>query len=338
MREAEYWELREGKVACHLCPNRCVIADGQRGRCLGRGNTGGQMTLSNYPQVVAAHLDPIEKKPLYHFFPGSAILSVGTFGCNLSCRFCQNCEISQNEVPGEAIPPERLAEMAGQAPDNIGVAFTYTEPGIWFEYVKDTAPLLRRAGRQTVLVTNGYLSEKPWDELCGLSQAMNIDLKSFRDEFYRTLCGGSLAPVLRNIEAAVKAGVHVELTTLVVTGRNDDPAEFAELVAWVTALSPEIPLHISRYFPRFRETAPSTPPSTLETFYELARRKLRYVYVGNLDTSHGQDTVCPACGQAVIERHGYRVASRLQGNRCPCGQTLPIIVGTGTNPTGPGPR
>ncbi len=324
MRAAEFWEIREGKIDCRLCPNRCLLAEGRRGRCHGRGARDGKMTLYNYPIAVAAHLDPIEKKPLYHFFPGSAILSVGTFGCNLSCRFCQNCEISQQEVPGDEVPPARLAEMAARAPDNIGVAFTYTEPGIWFEYIKDTAPLLRQAGQQVVLVTNGYLEDAPWRELCGLTDAMNIDLKSFREAFYRDLCGGQLAPVLRNIETAVRAGVHVELTTLVVTGRNDDPAEFEEMVRWVAALSPEIPHHISRFFPRFRETAPPTPTATLVTFAEIARRHLRYVYVGNADLDQGQDTLCPTCRATVIERHGYRIRSHLAGNRCPCGTMLPI--------------
>ncbi|RCK78878.1 MAG: Radical SAM, Pyruvate-formate lyase-activating enzyme like [Candidatus Ozemobacter sibiricus] len=326
MRHAEYWEPRDDRLDCRLCPNRCLIAEGRRGRCHGRGARNGQMILYNYSIVVAAHLDPIEKKPLYHFFPGSNILSVGTFGCNLSCRFCQNCEISQEEVPGEEVSPARLAEMAARTPGNIGVAFTYTEPGIWFEYIKDTAPLLRQAGQQVALVTNGFLEDAPWRELCGLTDAMNIDLKSFRDEFYRGLCGGQLAPLLRNIETAVRAGVHVELTTLVVTGRNDDPAEFEELVRWVAALSPEIPHHISRYFPRFRETAPPTPTATLAAFAEIARRHLRYVYVGNADLPQGQDTVCPACGTTVITRHGYRIRAHLAGNRCRCGQALSIRV------------
>lgn len=324
MRKARFWEARDGKADCRLCPNHCSIAQGRRGLCLGRGNSGGEMALYNYARVVAANLDPIEKKPLYHFFPGSAILSVGTFGCNLACRFCQNYDISQSEVPGQIITPGELADRSAATPGNIGVAFTYNEPGVWFEYIMDCAPLLEKRNQQVVLVTNGYLEDKPWAELCRVTQAMNIDLKSFRDEFYREVCHGKLAQVLRNIESAWRAGVHVELTNLVVTGLNDDQKDFEKLVDWVASLSTEIPLHLSRYFPRFKESAPPTEVTTLEAFFEVARRKLHYVFVGNCATAHGQDSLCPNCGAVLIERRGYNTVVKIEAPTCSCGKSLPI--------------
>ena len=283
------------------------------------------MTLFNYGCVVAANLDPVEKKPLYHFHPGKSILSVGTFGCNLACRFCQNCDISQQEVPGQILTPKDLAESATKSPDNIGVAFTYNEPGIWYEFIMDCAPLLLELNKKVVLVTNGYLEKKPWENLCSVTQAMNIDLKAFQDDFYKKICHGSLAPILKNIETAWRAGVHVELTNLVVTGLNEDPADFERLVDWVAGLSPDIPLHLSRYFPKFKESAPPTDASILENFRRIAKEKLNYVFVGNLTSSEGQNTICPGCGSVLIERRGYQTFARIAGPRCSCGRAIPIM-------------
>lgn len=281
------------------------------------------MVLDSYARIVAANVDPIEKKPLYHFFPGRPIYSIGSFGCNLHCRFCQNADISQHRHVGSELLPAQLVNEAKSIKDNIGVAFTYNEPSIWFEYICDCAPLLRAAGLQTVLITNGYLESEPWAELCQQADAMNIDLKAFNDDFYRKICGGQLEPVKQNIIAAVRAGVHVEVTNLLITGLNDDLKEFSRMVDWLADVSDRMPLHISRYFPRFHETAPATDPSTIEAFVAAASKKLKFVYAGNVAVA--QDTRCPACGDMLIRRRAYETLLNYTGKTCRCGEKLPII-------------
>jgi len=281
------------------------------------------MLLDSYGRIVAANVDPIEKKPLYHFFPGRPIYSVGSYGCNLHCRFCQNADISQKKHVGSELTPQQLAIEAGSIQDNIGVAFTYNEPGIWFEYICDCAPLLRQAGLQTVLVTNGYLNPEPWAELCRYTDAMNIDLKSFNADFYKNICGGRLETVKNNIVAAINAGVHVEVTHLVVTGLNDVISEFVQLVDWLAEISDRVPLHISRYFPRYHESAPPTDPTMIVRFVETAAQKLKFVYPGNVAVD--QNTVCPACKSVLIKRHAYEVLPNYRGTTCQCGEKLPFI-------------
>jgi len=281
------------------------------------------MLLDSYERIVAANVDPIEKKPLYHFFPGRPIYSIGSYGCNLHCRFCQNADISQKKHVGSELTPQQLALEAKSIKDNIGVAFTYNEPGIWFEYICDCAPLLRQAGLQTVLVTNGYLESEPWAELCQHADAMNIDLKSFNPDFYERICGGRLETVKNNVVAAVRAGVHVEVTHLVVTGLNDVISEFAQLVDWLADLSDRVPLHISRYFPRYHESAPPTDPAVIGRFVETAAKKLKFVYPGNVAAD--QNTLCPACKSVLIRRHAYEVLRNYRGATCQCGEKLPFI-------------
>jgi len=273
--------------------------------------------------VVSASVDPIEKKPLYHLCPGRPIFSIGTYGCNLHCRFCQNADISQKKQPTAELLPQQLVAEASAVDGNIGVAFTYNEPGIWYEYILDCAPLLQQAGLMAVMVTNGYLNPGPWLDLCRVVDAMNIDLKAFNADFYQKICGGRLDTVKDNIRVAIESGVHVELTNLVVTGLNDDPAEFTALVDWVADLSDNLPLHISRYFPRYHETAPPTAPSTIERFVEIARKKLKYVYQGNLPGD--QDTRCPACGATWVARNNYQVVVTCKSETCACGHKLPFM-------------
>jgi pyruvate formate lyase activating enzyme len=281
------------------------------------------MLLDSYARIVAANVDPIEKKPLYHFFPGRPVYSIGSYGCNLHCRFCQNADISQQKHVGSELSPQQLVFEAKSIKDNIGVAFTYNEPGIWFEYICDCAPLLRQVGLQTILVTNGYLEPEPWDELCLHADAMNIDLKSFNADFYKNICGGRLETVKNNIAAAVAAGVHVEVTHLVVTGLNDDISEFTQLVDWLAGLSDCVPLHISRYFPRYHESAPPTDPALIGRFVETAAKKLKFVYPGNVAAD--QDTLCLACKSVLIRRHAYEVLCNYRGTTCQCGEKLPFI-------------
>ncbi|MGI6129370.1 MAG: AmmeMemoRadiSam system radical SAM enzyme [bacterium] len=284
MKRALYWEsLSEDKVKCHLCPHDCLISPGHAGICRMRVNKEGTLYAANYARVSSIALDPIEKKPLYHFHPGKDILSLGTVGCNLKCSFCQNYSISQEDAPTRELPPEQAVRLAKeQGPDCIGLAYTYSEPLMWYEYVLDTATLAKRAGLQNVLVTNGYIRLDPLKELLPVIHALNIDVKSFSDDFYQQLCRGRLDPVLKTVEAAVLAGCHVELTTLIIPGHNDSPTEIKSLSSFIADISPTIPLHLSRYFPQYKLNLPPTPLVTLEQAQIISREKLNYVYIGNV--------------------------------------------------------
>jgi pyruvate formate lyase activating enzyme len=319
-------------VNCELCPHRCRISEGKAGICRYRRNEGGRLVAGNYGRVSSSGYDPIEKKPLYHFRPGSTIFSVGTVGCNLGCGFCQNWQISQADAETTYLSPAAAAQLAGARPrggrQSIGIAFTYSEPVVWWEYVFDTAKAVRAMGLSNVLVTNGFIEPAPLRELLPVIDAMNIDVKSFSDGFYREVCRGKLEPVLRTVEAAHAAGVHVEVTTLLVPGLNDNEAELEALARWLGAIDRGIPLHFSRYFPNYRMTSPPpTPLATMEAAHAVARRHLDFVYLGNVMTDAGADTVCPTCGSVVIRRDGYRAfPAGLEGTGCArCGR--PIVRG-----------
>ena len=275
----------DDKIVCGLCPNACSLSEGQTGACRGRKRSGRKIVPINYGCITSAALDPIEKKPLQHFHPGSFILSVGSFGCNLHCPFCQNFEISQSgkELPHQLVTAEALAEtareMADKSPGNLGVAFTYNEPLIGYEFVLDTSKLLRNMGLSSVLVSNGMISEEYWRALLPYIDAANIDLKGWTQEFY-DWCGGDLATVKRNI--ALAAGkIHIEVTTLIIPGKNDSVEDMKEEASWLASLSPEIPLHISRYFPRWRSEIPETPVGKIMALAGTAGEYLKYVYTGN---------------------------------------------------------
>ncbi|MCD6383412.1 MAG: AmmeMemoRadiSam system radical SAM enzyme, partial [Thermoplasmata archaeon] len=237
MREAEYWEVYKGKtVRCNLCPHRCVIAEGKAGICGVRWNLGGKLYTEIYGKVTALSVDPIEKKPLYHFLPGRGILSVSSYGCNFRCLHCQNWELSQEYrkmIRPIYLSPEELLKKALNARDSVGVAFTYNEPLIWFEYLKEVMPLLRERGQHTVLVTNGFINPEPLSELLPHLSAANIDVKGFTEEFYRKIVVGKLQPVLETAKRMHSAGVHVELTYLVIPTLNDDPAQYRGFINWV---------------------------------------------------------------------------------------------------------
>lgn len=327
--EVTFYEQAGDRLHCLVCPHGCRIAAGQVGVCRQRQNEDGKLWATNYGQVSAYNLDPIEKKPLYHFHPGSWILSVGTVGCNLACGFCQNWQISQGDVPTTYLSPEQAVAAARREPGNLGLAYTYNEPLMWYEWVRDTAPLIRQAGMKNVLVTNGFINERPFAELLPYLDAINIDLKAMRPDFYREVCRARVEPVLAAIRQAVAAGPLVELTNLIVPGYNDSDEDLQQLIDWVAALSPDIPLHFSRYFPAWHFQAPATPVETLQRAYRLARQKLHYVYVGNVTGAGGEDTQCPTCGETVITRRGMATSSvRLQDGRCPrCHTELPIKTG-----------
>lgn len=269
---------------CELCFHHCTLNEGQAGLCRARGNLGGRIVPLNYGRITALALDPIEKKPLRRFYPGSFVLSVGSFGCNLRCPFCQNAQISMTgeESPTGECPPEKLVRQAESLKErgNIGLAYTYNEPLIGYEYVRDCAALVHEAGMLNVLVTNGTIEDGPWRELLPLIDGVNIDLKSFTEEYYHRL-GGDLETVKHSIILAA-GNCHVEVTTLIVPGENDSEGEMRSLSTWLASVNPEIPLHVSRFFPRYHMTdRPPTPVDKVYRLAQVAREKLRYVYTGN---------------------------------------------------------
>jgi pyruvate formate lyase activating enzyme len=326
--EARFYEkLEGGYVRCRLCPVNCRIAPGKPGICMIRTNEDGTLYASEYGNTIAVNIDPIEKKPLYHFKPGKDILSIGPNGCNLGCTFCQNWTISQEKSGTRYVSPNDLVKLA-KSNGSIGVAYTYTEPLIWFEYICDSARLLREAGLAVVLVSNGYINEDPARELFPLVDAANIDLKSIRPDFYRKVCKGKLVDVQRTIRLAFELGVHLELTNLLIPGMNDKDEEIRGLVEWVAELNPKIPLHISRYFPHYKLDNPPTPEERLEFAYETAKKKLRYVYVGNIIGLGSSDTLCQECQATLVKRNGYSIRIvDLNGNNCAiCGTKSDIVV------------
>lgn len=273
-------------VQCEICPHGCRIEEGHTGLCAARSNVGGKVACTNYGKITALALDPIEKKPLYRFHPGSNILSVGSYGCNLRCPFCQNCGISMVDMSTAEtveLTPAQLIDKALslRSSGNIGIAYTYNEPLIGYEFVYDCAGRAAENGLVNVLVTNGYVCEAPLYQILPRIDGMNIDLKGFSDGFYKTL-GGDLETVKRTIAIAV-ARCHVEVTTLIIPGENDSDAEMDAQAAWLAELSPEIPLHLSRFFPRYKYAGKSpTPPETLYRLQDIARQHLKFVYLGNI--------------------------------------------------------
>ncbi|HDS09659.1 MAG TPA: AmmeMemoRadiSam system radical SAM enzyme, partial [Firmicutes bacterium] len=258
-KEALHYEKNaDGSVQCLLCPHKCSIVSGRSGVCRIRKNIDGTLFSLNYGEVTSIAVDPIEKKPLYHFYPGTDILSAGTFGCNFKCDFCQNWEISQETPPSQYISPDKLVEIAVQE-DSFAVAYTYSEPMVWFEYVLESSKLGKEKGLKNVLVTNGYINKNPLLELTSVIDAMNIDLKGIKDEFYHNHPKGTLNPVLETIKTSFEQGVHIEITNLIIPGCNDSREDIEELVDFVAAVSPDIPMHFSRYFPHYKMDREPTP-------------------------------------------------------------------------------
>lgn len=283
--ECAFYDKEEGGVCrCRLCPRRCRILPSQRGWCRTRWNDHGTLKALTYGLVTSAALDPIEKKPLAYFHPGAVILSLGSWGCNMNCAFCQNFEISQKEPESRKVSPKDVLRLARAltAEGNIGVAWTYNEPALSFEFICHTAPLIKEAGLVNVMVSNGFISKETLEALLPLIDAWNIDLKGWHPDFYKTICGAARNPVLETIQRAHEMS-HVELTNLVIPKENDDPQCFEDMVRWIASLSPAIPLHITRFFPRWRMTnRPPTPVSTLVSLGKIARKYLTCVRIGNV--------------------------------------------------------
>jgi pyruvate formate lyase activating enzyme len=335
MKEASFYSaLEDGNVRCGLCPHRCLLGPGETGICLARTNREGKLVSDNYGKVTSLHADPIEKKPLYHFFPGSNILSAGSYGCNLKCSWCQNAGISQSGNGHFAslpltYPEEILASL--ERFSVIGLAYTYNEPVVWFEYMRDVARLVMAAGRKNVVVSNGYINADPLEELMELTHAFNIDLKAFSDAFYRRQTGGRLSPVRDTLVSIRKKGLHLEITFLVVAGLNDDTATFREMLKWISGeLGDLTVLHISRYFPAWQLHEPATPLDVMRGFYDMGREHLPFVYLGNAQQLKGtSDTYCPACRNLTIERKGYHTEIKAldDSGRCMhCLEQLPFVL------------
>jgi pyruvate formate lyase activating enzyme len=331
MEPARYWHAEaDGTVRCDLCPHRCGVHNGTRGRCRVRLAEGGQLLAWGYGRAASINLDPIEKKPLHHFHPGARVLSIGGWGCNLTCTFCQNWTISQRAPEDDTrITPAQLVAEAREC-GSIGIAYTYNEPLVGIEFIGDTARLTRAAGLVNVLVTNGFVNPAPAAELLPLIDAANIDLKSMDDAFYRRQCGGSLAPVQAFCVQAVGAGCHVEITNLVIPGLNDTDDHFRRLAEWVGArLGRGVPLHISAYRPEFQMRTPATPATTLARALRICKGGLDHVYSGNIATDGGSDTCCPGCGRTLIVRAGYqtRITGLSTGACANCGRPFDGVLG-----------
>jgi pyruvate formate lyase activating enzyme len=331
--EARFYSLEGGKVRCALCPHSCLIPEGKRGICGVREHRGGKLYALTYGLASSIHPDPIEKKPLFHFLPGTTSISFGSVGCNLSCKHCQNFSISRagpEDVGLTRIVPGDVVEYA-RTSGAQSVSWTYNEPIIWHEFTTDASRAVHDAGLKTVYVTNGYIQEPPLRELQGLVDAMNIDVKAFRESFYKRVCGGSLAPVLKACEAAHGLGIHVELTYLIIPGHNDSEEELGEFSKWVSdSMASNVPVHFSAFHPDYKLTSvPRTPTNTLVKAFEMARAAgLEFVYLGNVPVGDKDDTFCPKCGAPVVRREGFFVTHKdLKGGKCgKCGAELNIIA------------
>ena len=330
MKNAKFWiKTDRGNIECRLCPHNCKIAEGRTGLCKVRRVEDGELKALGYGLLSSVNVDPIEKKPLYHFHPGTEIFSVGGWGCNFACVFCQNWTISQQVIANsQRFSPAQVVAKASAA-GSAGIAYTYNEPLVAFEFVQDCAKLAKSKGLANVLVTNGYIQPEPAVELLPLIDALNIDIKSMDDSFYRQQCRGTVAPVLAFAKQAVNAGCHVEVTNLLIPGLNDDDAGIGALVQWVRDnLGRATPMHFSAYHPQYKLNIPATPTESLKRAWRIASESLLYVYLGNILTSTGQNTMCPKCGNLLIARRGYSVDTRgIRNGTCEkCARPVEVVM------------
>ena len=330
--EAKYWEKLNDKVKCLLCPHKCIIKNRQRGLCGVRENREGKLYTLIYASCSSAYPDPIEKKPLFHFHPNSFVYSLGTVGCNFKCLHCQNYTISQAKPEDyflSDIPPEIAVENAKKCCD--GIAFTYNEPTIWWEYAYDTAKIAKENGLYTVFVTNGYINEEPLEEIAKYLDAVNVDVKSMSNDFYKEICKASVEPVLHACKLYKEKKLHIEMTYLVIPTKNDDIKEIKEFCRWVIEeFGEEQVVHFTAFYPHYKMlNLPPTPFKKLIEIYNVAKKEgLQYVYLGNVPHGDYENTYCPNCGNLLIERHGFSAKIRgLDENRCnKCGYKIPIII------------
>lgn len=328
-RDAEFWKKLDGKkVQCLLCPNLCILDDNEFGSCKVRVNKNGKLEIPFYGAISALAIDPVEKKPLYHFYPGKGILSLGTVGCSFHCLFCQNYSISQyTDVHTEYLSKEEIYNYM-KSKNLKMIAYTYSEPLVWYEYVYDVSKYLKKMDPaiKTVLVTNGYINLKPVSQLIEFIDAANVDLKAFYNDFYDKLCKGKIEPV-KNFIKYVYNKIHLEVTTLVIPGFNDKEEEIEKIALFLKTLSDKIPYHISKYFPAYKLSVAPTKDSTIKKLVAIAKKHLKYVYSGNIYTN-GQNTLCPYCGNVLIKRYGYSIEiTGIKNKKCTkCGKDVDIIL------------
>jgi pyruvate formate lyase activating enzyme len=335
MREALFYTKHENHtVRCVLCPWYCELQPGQTGVCKVRSNEMGQLTTHVFNRVAALGVDPIEKKPLYHFYPGKNIVSIGEVGCNLHCSFCQNHRISQckaRDFKGfKEITSTQIIDRAKKTPNNIGIAYTYNEPFTFYEFMFETAKQAHENGFKNAVVSNGYVNPGPLENILPFIDAFNIDLKAFTEGFYREQTKGKLGPVLETLQIIAQSPCHLEITNLVIPDLNDDAGEFEEMIKWIAKnLGNEIPLHLSRYFPQYKMDLPPTPAKSLETLYQQAKQHLKYVYLGNVDDEKHSSTYCTQCGNLLILRNRFKTTSAglNHDKSCTtCGTQLKVVI------------
>jgi pyruvate formate lyase activating enzyme len=333
MQEARFYKKLEGnRVQCELCPWNCILSPDQIGNCKVRSNANGVLVTEAYNKVAAISSDPIEKKPLYHFYPTKNILSIGEVGCNLHCSFCQNHRISQCEANQfkefHNITSKEIVAQAEKTSNNIGIAYTYNEPFTFYEFLIRTARLANAKGIKNVVISNGYINQEPLEKLLPVIDAFNIDLKAYSEDFYKKYTKGKLQPVLKSLKAIAKSKTHLEITYLVIPGLNDNPTEFENMVKWIVAeLGTQTPLHLSRYFPQHKMTVPATPIEVLNALFDIAKQHLQYVYLGNVSDEKRSSTYCPKCGEVLIRRNHYKVEIEglsSEGTCKNCGTTAQI--------------
>lgn len=327
--ERMFWKKKEDNIQCGICPHRCVIPPGKYGLCGGRVNESSKAVLLAQPVTLA--LDPIEKKPLYHFYPGTNILSTGTYGCNLKCSFCQNWTLSQSKAEGIShITSDEIVNAAVKlvCQNNIGLAYTYNEPSIWFEGIYKIAQKIKELNLKNVLVTNGYLNLKPLKLLLKFIDAINLDIKSIDDSFYKKYCKASLKPVLKYAVESKKSAF-LEITNLIIPTLNDTDRHIQKLAKWIAVnLGDDTPLHLSAYFPKYEMEIPPAPPETIERLRLQATEYLKYVYTGNIHTENGCDTICPKCSEVIIKRNIMGLTKNfVKEGKCPyCSAPINIIT------------
>ncbi|HID95427.1 MAG TPA: AmmeMemoRadiSam system radical SAM enzyme [Candidatus Latescibacteria bacterium] len=327
-----YKDLGYGMAECQLCPKRCTVADQQRGFCRVRKNLHGKYYTLVHSNPCAAHIDPIEKKPFFHFLPTTLAFSIATAGCNFVCKFCQNWEIAQSppeRTNNVYLPPEKLAQYAKKA-GCTSVAYTYSEPVIFYEYMLDASIAAKEAGLKNVMITNGFISPEPMEELCRHLDAVKIDLKAFTEEYYKEICAGQLQPVLDILKLLKKIGIWYEIVYLVVPTLNDTDREFEDVCTWIAGtLGKDVPVHFSRFYPNYMlRNLPMTPVRTLERARAIATKAgLKYVYIGNVPGHEGESTFCPNCKKVLIRRAGYNVTEyNLNKGKCKfCGEIIPGV-------------
>ena len=341
MKEALLWEKKsDNKVQCLLCNHTCLIKEGKRGVCDVRQNEGGTLYTLVYGKTVAQNADPIEKKPLFHVLPASRSFSIAACGCNFRCLHCQNHEISQmprekGAILGSDLKPAKVVQRAVESGCS-SIAYTYTEPTVYFEYALDTAKIAREKGLLNVFVTNGYMTEKALDTFHPYLDAANVDLKAADDEFYKPVCGAKVDPVKDSIRKIRSLGIWAEVTTLIIPGLNDDPEGLREIARFIVSVGPEIPWHVSAFHPTFRMLdRPPTPVSALRTARDIGLEEgLRHVYTGNIPGEDAENTYCHHCGEKLIARIGYRIRkNRIENGRCPKCSTPIEGIWTKTDPS-----